>query len=291
MGSVLRNTDYSSRLVVILDGTEIENFQCAETFGHKVNFSKVVSNSYGRGLPGCSNLLIRESETPFLVLLHSGTYVGPRWLSLLIGALKSDNSYGITGPSTNLAWNEQQVNDQPSGTPLAIDAYAKQLGAKYNGIFHYLDVTHSLCEFCYCFKRDVVESIGYFDEDYGRGPCHEIDFSTRAYKAGYKGVWVRGAYVHRFPRVSSVIRREQASFQMAKKKYQSRFCGLNLGLVGDCPCSFGHCLGEDCEHFAPQGLTNVFVGMKPSKLSSNADISLVSCIMPTKNTPGLYPKR
>jgi O-antigen biosynthesis protein len=279
LNSLLINTDYPSRLILIGDGIDIGKYGCVEALEQKVI---VICNPYCSGFATCSNIVLEKTDTPYLVLLHSGTYVGPSWLSQLIGVLRSNCSHGMTGPSTNIAWNQQRMVDYPQGTPSEIDAYARRLHSKYGGNIQYLDETHSLCDFCYCFKREIVYKIGYFDEGYERGPCYEIDFSTRAARAGYKCVWVRGAYVHRFPTPPYIAGREMRFFNIAKKKYQSKFCGLKLGLEGNCACNFEHCLGEACKFFAPQNLIKTFVE-KQSGLLSSIDTPLVSCIMPTKN--------
>lgn len=280
LNSLLRNTDYPSRLIIIGDGTYVENYSYLETFGQRVI---VLSNSYAMGLARCSNILLEQTNTPYLVLLHSGAYVGPDWLSLLIRTLKCDSSYGMTGPSTNQAWNQQQLVDHPSGEPSEIDIFAKQLKHKYGESPEFMDETHNLCDFCYCFKKEIVDRIGYFDEDYETGPCYEIDFSTRAARAGYKCVWVRGAYVYRFPIPFYLGRREMRFLDLAKKKYQSKFCGLKFGLQGNCACNFEHCLGEACNFFAPPELIHIFVERRSVRSLPSIDTPLVSCIMPTKN--------
>ena len=280
LNSLLRNTDYPSRLILIGDGTSVEKYGYLETSDQRVI---VVSNPYSIGLARCSNILLEKTDTPYLLSLHSGTYVGPNWLSQLINTLKSNSSYGITGPSTNLAWNEQKLLDCPQGDPSEIDAYARRLKHEYEGNFEFLDETHSLCDFCYCFKREIVNRIGYFDEGYERGPCYEVDFNTRAAKAGYRCVWVHGAYVHRFPIPLYIGRREMRFLENAKKKYQSKFCGLKFGLTGNCACNFEHCLGEACKFFAPQDFIHIFVERQSARSLSISDTPLVSCIMPTKN--------
>jgi GT2 family glycosyltransferase len=45
-------------------------------------------------------------------------------------------------------------------------------------------------------KREVVETIGYFDERFGLGCGEEDDFIARGRQANFEAVWVKDAYVH-----------------------------------------------------------------------------------------------
>jgi GT2 family glycosyltransferase len=56
-----------------------------------------------------------------------------------------------------------------------------------------LEPLHSLADFCYAVRRDVIETIGATDEVYGLGPCWEMDYNVRAARAGFRGVWACGA--------------------------------------------------------------------------------------------------
>jgi hypothetical protein len=46
---------------------------------------------------------------------------------------------------------------------------------------------HSLADFCLAVGRPVIEAIGGADEEYGLGPCWEMDYSIRAARAGFQG--------------------------------------------------------------------------------------------------------
>ena len=148
--------------------------------------------------------------------------------------------------STNLCWNEQQVaRGEQVGTPDHGAARVATSGARWVP----LDTLHSLADFCYLFRRTVAEQLGSFDEAYGAGPCWEMDFTTRAARAGWQALWVADAYVHRAPPSparAQVIRR---FFTASKQLYQDRFCGLDL--QGVKPTYEAHCRGEACPRISP----------------------------------------
>ena len=170
----------------------------------------------------------------------------------------SDPTVGLAGPSTNISWNEQQVLPGSGGTGWSvqkIEEYAASIATRDRDMQRSLDTLHSLGDFCYLFKRSVAEQLGGFDEAYGAGPCWEIDFNTRAARAGFRAIWVADAYVHRVPTPPSHAQTIRRLFTANKQLYQDRFCGLRLR--GEKKSYEVHCRGEACEHFAPANLMQI----------------------------------
>ena len=248
--------------------------------------------------PAALNLLLKVSSAPYLLLLESGAIVTERWLSRLLDALQNTD-VGLSGPSTNICWNEQQLASLPRRTQWSltqIDACAAGVAARYANQHHPMNVLHNLADFCYLFKRLVAEALCGFDEAYGAGPCWEIDFTTRAAHAGFQALWAADAYVHRTSPAS--WKESDQVFTDNKHLYQDRFCGLHLR--GEKINYEPHCRGEHCEHFAPSELIQVKLqelkprqselivsSVRERKLTTSIQKSktppLVSCIMPTRN--------
>jgi GT2 family glycosyltransferase len=200
------------------------------------------------GFPYNANLAIDHSDTPYLVLLNSDVYVTQGWLTLLVNCLNGERHHGIAGPSTSFAWSEQRIVDRPDWTYERIEDFGVRTRLKYSRKIQYLDRLHNVCGFCYAFKRELVERIGYFDEAYGLGQCEEIDYNTRAAMAGYKCVWVCGAYVHHYGGKSFPATTAIQLLQKNKMIYQNKFCALKRRDLRTDYCS--HCLAEECQHFA-----------------------------------------
>jgi glycosyltransferase involved in cell wall biosynthesis len=263
--------------------------------------------------PIALNRLLTTSTTPYILLLESGSIVTSDWLARLLAPL-ADATVGLSGPSTNASWNEQKVLIGSEGVGWSvqqIDTYAASVAIQYSNQWKSLDTLHSLGDFCYLFKRSVAEQLGGFDEAYGAGPCWEIDFNTRAARADFRAVWVADAYIHRGPQSPWKVASIRRHFTASKQLYQDRFCGLRL--QGKKTDYEPHCRGEACEHFAPSDLIQITLrqGWKNEKTSQEAllplaepkitpgpshpatilntsastqeDLPLVSCIMPTRN--------
>ncbi len=201
------------------------------------------------GPPACFNRLASRSDASVMVLIESGTVLGPGCLPLLVEAL-AEPGRGLAGPSTNRSWNEQAVftGAGPSDVARTAALARRRFGAAVRS----LEPLHSLADFCLAVGRQVIEAIGGADEEYGLGPCWEMDYNIRAARAGFRGVWVGAAYAYRHPPTGRRRVAEARQVGRARRLYQDRFCGLRLNrLRADYE---DHCRGEACEHFAPAAL-------------------------------------
>jgi glycosyltransferase involved in cell wall biosynthesis len=253
------------------------------------------------GPPACFNRLAAATRAEIVVLLESGAQVGPGWLDYLLAALEAGPRHGLAGPSTNLAWNEQAAFPLASASPAEIARTAQAAARRFGAAWQTLEPLHSLADFCYVVRREVIEAVGAADEAYGPGPCWEMDYNVRAARAGFRGVWACAAYVHRAPFTARRQREEAARFEANKRRYQDKFCSLRLR--GERPGYEPHCRGEACEHFAPLDLIQIGLPLargdqppsgRPAPVDAGpyppaADrltgaapaMPLVSCIMPT----------
>ncbi|MGH2522710.1 MAG: glycosyltransferase, partial [Anaerolineales bacterium] len=254
------------------------------------------------GPPACFNRLAAATDAQVLVLLESGSQVGPGWLDYLLAALGADPRNGLAGPSTNQAWNEQGVFSRSGDTPAEVARTAQEAARRFGPATRTLEPLHSLADFCYVVRREVVQAVGAADEGYGLGPCWEMDYNIRAARAGFRGVWACAAYVHRAPFTVRRRREEALRFEASKHRYQDKFCALRLRQ--ERADYEPHCRGEACEHFAPPGLVQITLPLaigSPTSASEpqasaadhppptaedkpsiqNPESPLVSCIMPT----------
>lgn len=253
------------------------------------------------GPPACFNRLAIATQASVLILLESGALVGPGWLDYLLAALDHDPRHGLAGPSTNHAWNEQCIFPHSSGTLAEVARTAEEAARRFGATWRTLEPLHSLADFCYVVRREVVQAIGAADEGYGLGPCWEMDYNIRAARAGFRGVWACGAYVYRAPFTARRRREEERRFAESKQRYQDKFCALRLR--HERTDYEAHCRGEACEHFAPATLIQVRLplpvaaaatvpasAVSPPKtvapsprVSSLETVPLVSCVMPTRD--------
>ena len=257
-----------------------------------------------QGAPACFNRLVGATASRAIVLLESGSLVARGWLERLLAGLAADPAYGLAGPSTNLCWNEQgQGGHARRDRPDEIARIAEQLAAGGAITPRPLVPLHSLADFCYLVRREVVEAIGAADEAYGLGPCWEMDYNIRAARAGFVGVWVREAYVHRLPHAARRRAEEGRRFEASRRRYQDKFCGFRLRNERPVGREYErHCKGEACSEFAPPQLITVREEPRvvaaptearpapPAMVVSAGAGPLVTCIMPTWNRGHFVPQ-
>jgi glycosyltransferase involved in cell wall biosynthesis len=254
-----------------------------------------------KGEAACFNRLV-SWPADVVVLIESGTVLGPGCLDLLVDALRVPGR-GLAGPSTNRSWNEQGAFPRAIGTEESIRRTAAEAKRRFGSAARSLEPLHSLADFCFAVTRQVIDVLGAADEAYGLGPCFEMDYSVRAARAGFRGVWVGAAYAYRYPATARRQREEAARMTASRHLYQDRFCGLRLR--AETEAYEPHCLGEECEHFAPSGLVSVHlplqhpvsVPLQDHAVATRTEartrratvrlppprIPLVSCIMPTRD--------
>ena len=291
LDSVRRNTVPGFQLVVLADGPDARMTQA-------LNGMPEIPQSRTRdprGAAACFNRLAAHSDAAVVVLLESGARVGPGWLEHLLRGLETDPQNGLAGPSTNLSWNEQGVFRNRNGSDQQVCDLAREAETRFDDQVRTLEPLYSLADFCYAVRREVIEALGGADERYSLGPCWEMDYNIRAARAGWRGVWVGAAYVHRAPFTARRQIEEAHRFEASKHLYQDKFCGARLR--GEKTDYRAHCRGDACSNFAPQELMEI---KKLLPVLSATEVSppipavveapLVSCIMPTYNRRMFVPQ-
>jgi glycosyltransferase involved in cell wall biosynthesis len=262
------------------------------------------------GRSACFNRLAAETDSDVVILLESGAIPAFGALERLVEVIASDPRNGIAGPSTNQAWNEQLILPRTTAADADIARAGKQAVRQFGSKTRSLAPLHSLSDFCYAVRREVIEAIGGADEGYGLGPCWEMEYSARAARAGFRGLWVCGAYVYRAPFTERRRLDEARAFEPSRRRYQDSLCALRLR--GERAAYEPHCRGEECQHFAPAGLIQLrrplpvrAPGFEAGRAAAGRDVSisprpelplqvrpvtppcterpLVTCVMPTRD--------
>jgi glycosyltransferase involved in cell wall biosynthesis len=285
LDSLRRNTVHPVELVLLPDGPDAAMREALRGLGGMPQ----LGTASPQGAPACFNRLASNTASDLVVLLESGSQVGPGWLEHLISALEAAPRNGLAGPSTNCAWNEQCVYAGSGGSAEEIARTANAAASRFGGQVRTLEPLYSLADFCYAVRREVIEDIGGADETYGLGPCWEMDYNIRAARAGWHGVWACAAYVHRAPFTARRAREEAARFEFSRRRYQDKFCGGRLR--AEKTDYRDHCRGDACPNFAPPPLIEI---KRPFRNFATASLlpqaPLVSCIMPTANRRRLIPQ-
>lgn len=236
-----------------------------------------------QGPPACFNRLAASTDGDIVMLLESGAVPAPGAIDRMVDALVSHARNGIAGPSTNLAWNEQRLLPSATNTPADVARAGKWLAARFGTTTRSLAPLHSLADFCYAVRREVIDAIGGADAGFGLGPCWEMEYSARAVRAGFQVLWVCGAYVYRAPFTARRRSEEARHFDASRRRYQDSLCALRLqGTRSDYEV---HCRGEDCEHFAPRALIRLRRPLPPPASIAVPSVPAVGPPSPSPHPP------
>jgi O-antigen biosynthesis protein len=286
IASLSAHTSQPFELVILGDGPDEETRRALQELANV----EQSSTQEPRGAAACFNRLTRWRRSDVYIFLESGAQPATGWLDRILSAFDRMTRCGLAGPSTNRAWTEQCIVPQLSGLEDDPERVARSAARRFGPACRSLGPLHSLGDFCYAVRREVIETIGDADEAYGTGPCWEMDYTVRAARAGFVSIWVCAAYVQRAPLTARRCHEERAKFVASKHRYQDKFCGLRLrGQQSDYR---DHCRGEACRNFAPRDLIEIAIpaAPPPSVISTSDGEALASCIMPTYNRRRFLPR-
>jgi GT2 family glycosyltransferase/glycosyltransferase involved in cell wall biosynthesis len=187
--SIISNTDYPHKLLLIDDGSDDYTKQQISQYVEKYPHISIQSNPQRIGYLKSCNAGLRASTGDYVVLLNSDTYVLPGWLERLINCAESDAKIAIVNPLTNMA-SILSVPIPPGLTVYTMGERIAQVSQR-----RYPDVV-TASGFCLLLKREAMETLGLFDEIYGIGYCEESDYSMRAIVQGWRVAVADNAFVY-----------------------------------------------------------------------------------------------
>lgn len=218
--SIAKNVSIKIIEIIIVDDNSTEDIRAfltdfvnQDTLGN-ITHLKYIKNKENKGFPHNANIILDNSTHDIICILNSDTYVCKQALEKLSHALQEDVNTIIAWPSTSSANNIQMIRKYYFNrfcTEEEIIKKANEVELKYKDNHHmYLSQKENHNQihwFCYCIKKDNINTIWYFDEIYGKGNYEESDYGSRSEYLGYKAVWVKDAYVHHYWQRSWKLRR------------------------------------------------------------------------------------
>ncbi len=188
--SVIENTNFNkNKLIIINDkSTDEKVLPKLKEYEKKYKFIEVLENKENLGFVGTVNKGMKYSKNDVL-LLNSDTEVVEGWLDRIIECAYSEKMIGTVTPLSNNATHVSvpkglQENDLPSN--MSFSEYGKIVKLCAYRENQQLPTAHGFCMFI---KREVLDKIGFFDEEtFGKGYGEENDFSFRCLDYGYKNI-------------------------------------------------------------------------------------------------------
>ncbi|MFE4572920.1 glycosyltransferase family 2 protein [Paenibacillus chitinolyticus] len=223
-----------------------------------VRNATVLANSVNKGFAGGCNQGIRAAKGDYLLLLNNDVVVTENWLEGLRGWLDWDRTIGIVGPvSCNVA-PIQRIQPDPYQTMDEMQRFACKWREQNIGIGFY---PHRLIGFCMLFHKNLIETIGGFDERFYPGGYEDDDFCLRARLSG-KILWAAcDVYVHHHGHATftanGLVWNEQGLYnaEIFRNKWNLEVSAVELEKTGYNPSLVVEKVKTFCpeKHFVPLG--------------------------------------
>ena len=183
----------------------------------------LIRNDQARGYTKAANQGLKATRSEYVVLLNSDTVVTAGWLNRMIAAVRAHPRIGIVGPLSNTAsWQsipEIEKNGDWASNPLPEGVSIDDMGRwvrQYAGQLY--PEMPFLNGFCLLIRREVINEVGYFDEEmFGSGYGEEDDFTLRVRKAGWRLALVDDVYIYHAQSRSYSSERRRQLYEKAGK--------------------------------------------------------------------------
>jgi GT2 family glycosyltransferase/Flp pilus assembly protein TadD len=195
--SVLRHTRSPYELILVDNASTDSTAEYLEELRSRSGPARVevIHNEKNLGFPGGCNQGIAKAGGHYLVFLNNDTIVSEGWLEGLVGwGLHDWPHVGLVGAVTNSSRSPQQIPVDYAGLD-GFDAFAARRRRDYA---RQAQRAERLTGFCLLVRREVLDRVGGFDENYGSGFFDDDDLCVRALKAGFQLLVALNVYIHHF---------------------------------------------------------------------------------------------
>jgi GT2 family glycosyltransferase len=215
IGSVLSCTRERCRLIIVDNASSehgIREYLCSLKGNQTVDV-EVMFNTVNEGFARGMNKGLLASRAPFACIMNNDLIVTDTWLTEMIKVAESDFSIGLVNPSSN------NFGLRPP-KELSLKKFASGLACE-SGRWTEMN---ACVGFCMLIKREVIDKIGYLDDEFGYAYFEDTDYSRRAQSSGYKCVLARGCYVfHEEGRSGGFLRSKKDTFERSARIFEKRW--------------------------------------------------------------------
>lgn len=201
--SIEKNTDgFRVTTYVVNDASDKETTDFLRSFCKNKSNYVLIEHEKNMMYTRTVNDGLRASKSDYVITLNSDTIVTKGWLQGLVRCMRSDSKIGVVGPLSNAAsWqnvpelldeNKQfAVNDIPNN--MTTDQMAEYVNKVSHHVYPRVPFVNG---FCFMISRDVINKIGYLDEEtFPTGYGEENDYCLRVADAGFTLAIADDAYV------------------------------------------------------------------------------------------------
>lgn len=178
---------------------------------------------YNRGFAAAANAGMRAARGRYLVLLNNDIVVTPAWLKNLSLVLDCRPDAGMALPATNLTYGPQLMQVYYRSLK-AMFSYARRYN--HSNASRWQEVLR-LPDYCLIIRREMMEKIGYLDEQFSPGYFEDDDYAYRARQSGFKLIFAADTFVHHFSGVTTSTVSQAASMGTDNRRRFQQKWGLD----------------------------------------------------------------
>jgi GT2 family glycosyltransferase/glycosyltransferase involved in cell wall biosynthesis len=183
--SVRRFAPPWARVVVVNDGSD----GVTTEFLRAQEGIVLLENETNLGFVKTANRGLLFSDAPWVCLLNSDTLLTEGALERMVARCEKDPRIGLACPLANGAVNLSVK--LPPGED--VFSFARRVARTSPAL--YPDAA-TVVGYCLLVRREVITTLGVFDEVFGRGYCEETDLHYRARAAGWRCVVADDTWIH-----------------------------------------------------------------------------------------------
>lgn len=173
--TILSYTSQRFELILVQEGEDEEVTRLLTSYG----MATFIQNKEPLGFAGAMNIGLEHAKGDYYCFLNSDIVATPGWLESMMMAFE-DQKMGLVVPTYTESLTKQSVD--------------------YNGEIdiEYVDDPLSLKGVCFLVKKEVIDTIGKWDDSFGMGGGEDNDFCIRIKKAGFKLAIARNSYIYHY---------------------------------------------------------------------------------------------
>lgn len=210
MDSLCRQTGEPFELLVIDNASKDGSLEILQ---EEYPEARLISLEENTGFCFAVNLGIRESKTPYVILLNNDTIVKEDFVASLVKAIEEkENIFSVSAQM--LSMDDASVLDGAGdGYNILGWAYARGKGQPASKYTKKTEV-FSACAGAAIYRKSIMEQIGYFDENHF-AYLEDVDIGYRARIYGYRNVYEPAAQVIHAGSAASGSRYNEFKTQLA----------------------------------------------------------------------------
>jgi len=141
------------------------------------------------------NRALQKASGEMIALMHNDVVVPEGWLEGFKMKLNLSPHIGVVGPMSNHAAGIQQIAYSDESERIEFEPAAKRF--REQNQFRRV-ATQTLSDFCLAFQADLLDKIGYFDEQLASDEMIVKDFCNRAIANGYQNLIAADTYIFHY---------------------------------------------------------------------------------------------